>query len=256
MSNSVLMTLVPMWLLMIFWLGLVGVSGFLAFKKWQKTTGSTKKQMFILWLGPVFVFIGDALHTVAFTVSTYTGDTTGCIEVFGTIFEFRTFAMFFDGLVFIVYYAMWALFIVERYHQGRFDLFDKIRVGLAVAAIALILPGAIPNALGIYTLEYNIAIWAPHMVLFIVFGLMTVWKLISCSRHAFAQAADGITKTQEKALSVAGKGFVFSFLFFILSLGLIPVNEMFGLFMIPKTFAYVVAFFSLIKGVILPAPQA
>ena len=120
----------------------------------------------------------------------------------------------------------------------------------------LILPGVVPNAFGIYTLEYNIAIWSPHMILFVVFGILTVWKLIRCSRNALTHATDPIIQTQERALSIAGIGFVFSFLFFILSLALIPLNQKFGMFMIPKTFAYMTAFFYLIKGVILSTSKA
>jgi peptidoglycan/LPS O-acetylase OafA/YrhL len=161
--------------------------------------------------------------------------------------------MFFDGLVFIVYYALWALFIVARYQQGQFEISDKIRVGMAVAAALLILPGVVPNAFGLYTLDYDIAIWSPHMVLFVVFGVLTVFKLIRCSRRELKQTSDSIIQTQERALSIVGIGLAFSFLFFILSLALIPVNEKLAMFMIPKTFAYMTAFIYLIKGVIIPA---
>jgi len=256
MNSSTLMGIISMWFMMSFWLGLVAVSAVLAFKRWQKTIDFWKKQMFYLWLGAVFVFTGDTLHTIAFTVSAYTGNLTGPVEIFGTLFEFRTFAMFFDSLVFMIYYALWALFIVARYQQSQFELFDKIRVGLAMGAMVLILPGAIPNAFGIYTLEYNIAIWTPHTILFIVFGVTTVWKLISCSRRALTQKTDESIQTQERALFMIGISLLFSFFFFILTLALIPYNEKFGLFMIPKTIAYVVAFIYLIKGVILPTPKA
>lgn len=255
MNSSTLMVILSTWALMIFWLGFVIVSAVTAFLKWQNTNDFLKKQMFYLWMGAAFVFTGDMLHTVAFTVSNYTGNPTGPVEIFGTTFEFRTFAMFFDSLVFMIYYALWALFIVARYQHGQFKTYDKTSIGLAVAAIFLILPGAVPNALGIYTLEYNIAIWAPHTFLFIVFGAMTVWKLIKCSRNALSQTSDQTIQTQERALFAVGIGFSFSFLFFTLTLALIPFNNMFGLFMIPKTFAYMVAFFSLIKGVIMPTPE-
>jgi len=218
MDASKTTVLAPMWGLMIIWLGFVAASVILAFKKWQKTEDLLKKQMFYLWFGGTLVFIGDSLHTVAFTVSIFTGDQTGPINVFGTIFEFRTFAMFFDALVFMIYYALWALFIVVRYQQGQFASYDKISFGLAMAAIVLILPGAVPNALGIYTLNYNIAIWAPHMIFFVTFGVMTVLKLIRCSRHALTHTSDTVIQTQERALSIAGIGFAFSFLFFTLFL--------------------------------------
>jgi len=256
MDASKTTVLAPMWGLMIIWLAFVATSVILAFQKWQKTGDLLKKQMFYLWFGGTLVFIGDSLHTIAATISTYTNDPTGPISVLGTTFEFRTFAMFFDGLVFMVYYMLWALFIVARYQQGQLESQDKISIGLAVAAMILILPGAVPNALGIYTLEYNIAIWSPHIVFFIVFGVMTVWKLIRCSRNALTQVSDPIIQTQERALSITGIGFAFSFLFFILSLALIPLNERFAMFMIPKTFAYMVAFFYLIKGVILSTSKA
>jgi hypothetical protein len=256
MDSSKMMILIATWVLMMLWLAFVVASGVLAFKKWKKTEGSMRVQMLYLWIGAAVVFAGDFLHTIAATISTYTNDPTGPISVLGTTFEFRTFAMFFDALVFMVYYTLWALFIVTRYQQGLFKSYDKISIGLASAAMVLILPGAMPNALGIYTLEYNIAIWAPHIFLFIIFGIMTVYKLISCSRYALTQTSNPLTQAQERALSNTGFGFAFSFLFFFLSLALIPVNELFAMFMIPKTFAYMFAFFYLIKGVILSTAEA
>lgn len=213
-------------------------------------------QMLYLWIGAAVVFTGDFLHTISATISTYTNDVTGPIHILGTVFEFRTFAMFFDALVFMVYYTLWVLFIVIRYQQGRFKSYDKISISLAAAAIVLILPGAVPNALGIYTLAYDIAIWAPHIILFMVFGLMTVYKLISCSRYAVTQTADPVIQTQERALSKAGIGFAFSFLFFFLSLALLPINEKLAMFMIPKTFAYMFAFYHLITGVLRSTAEA
>ena len=251
MGSSKMAMLAPMWGLMILWLAFVAVSGVLAYQRWRNKTGSTRAQLLYLWVGAAIVFVGDLLHTIAFTVSTYTDNPTGPISISGSIFEFRTFAMFFDALVFMVYYALWALFIVSRYQQGKPASYDKVTLGLAVAAIVLILPGAVPHALGFYTLDYNIAIWAPHIILFIVFGVMTVMKLISCSRRTYEEATDPVIQTQERALSIAGIGFVFSFLFFTLFLLLNTLNSEPGIFMILKTFAYMTAFFYIIKGFIL-----
>ena len=255
MDSSQIMILTATWVLMLLWLSFVVVSGVVAFRKWKTTGGSGKVQMLYLWIGAAVVFTGDFLHTIAATISAYTANATGPIHVLGTVFEFRTFAMFFDALVFMVYYTLWALFIVNRYQKGIFKAHDKISVSLAALAILLILPGAVPNALGIYTLEYDIAIWSPHIILFMIFGLMTVYKLIRCSRYALTQSADPVVQTQEKALSRTGMGFAFSFLFFFLSLALLPINETFAMFMIPKTFAYMYAFFHLITGVLLPTAE-
>jgi hypothetical protein len=255
MGSSKMAMLVPMWGLMALWLAFVAVSGVLAYQRWHKTTGAVRTQLLYLWVGATIVFLGDFLHTIAATISTYTGNPTGPVPILGSVFEFRTFAMFFDALVFMVYYALWALFIVSRYQQGAFATYDKIVLYLAVIAILFLLPGAVPNALGVYSLDYNIAIWAPHIILFIVFGVMTVWKLIKCSRYAFAQASDTATRTQERALSIAGIGFIFSFLFFTLFLLLTTLNSEPGIFMILKTFAYMLAFFYLIKGFILSSPH-
>ncbi len=243
--------LAPMWFLMALWLTFVAVAGILAYQQWQKTSGTIRTQFLYLWVGSSIVFIGDLLHTIAFTVSTYTGNPTGPVPLLGSIFEFRTFAMFFDALVFMVYYALWALFIVSRYQQGKRTPYDTMTFGLAVTAMVLLLPGAVPNALGVYTLEYTIAIWAPHIILFIVFGVMTVGKLIRCSRHALKQATDPAIQARERALSIAGIGFACSFLFFTLFLLLTTFNSEPGIFMILKTFAYMIAFFYLIKGFIL-----
>ena len=254
MGSSNMAMLVPMWVLMALWLSFVAVSGVLAYQRWRKTTGTIRTQLLYLWVGATIVFAGDLLHTIAFTVSTYTGNPTGPVQVLGRIFEFRTFAMFFDALVFMVYYALWALFIVSRYQQGKPVSYDKVSLGLAVTAMVLILPGAVPNALGLYTLDYNIAIWAPHIILFIIFGVMTVLKLITCSRRACKEASDPVIQTQERALSIAGIGFAFSFLFFTLFLFLTTLKSEPGVFMILKTFAYMTAFFYVIKGFILAVP--
>jgi hypothetical protein len=250
MDSEKMMILAPMLTLMTLWLVLVVTSAVLAFQKWQHLQGSLKKQMLYLWLGATIVFTGDSLHSVAATISTLTDNPTGPITILGSVFEFRTFAMFFDALVFMVYYTLWAFFITVRYQQGQLKPYDKISIGLAAAAMLFLLPGAVPNAFGIYTLDYNIAPWAPHIILFEVFGVMTVWKLIRCSRHALKHTSDPITQTQERALSIAGTGFLFSFLFFFLFLALAQTS----IFMILKTFAYMTAFFYLIKGVILPIP--
>lgn len=250
MDFSTMMIVTATWVLMLFWLSFVVVSGVLAFRKWRKTAGPDHLQMGYLWIGAAVVFVGDFLHTVSATVSAYTNDPTGPIAVLGTVFEFRTFAMFFDALVFMVYYTLWALFIVARYQEGTFKPYDKVSVSLAAASMALILPGAVPNALGIYTLYYDIAIWSPHIILFMVFGVMTVYKLVSCSRAAATRTADPVRQAQEKALSKAGAGFACSFLFFFLSLALLPLDERFAMFMVPKTFAYLYAFYHLIRGVI------
>ena len=145
MDSSTIMILTATWVLMLLWLSFVVVSGVVAFRKWKKTEGAVQVQMLYFWLGAAVVFTGDFLHTVAATVSAYTSDTTGPIHVLGTVFEFRTFAMFFDALVFMVYYTLWALFIVNRYQKGTFKAHDKISVSLAALAILLILPGAVPS---------------------------------------------------------------------------------------------------------------
>ena len=255
MGSSNMTMLAPMWILMALWLAFVAVSGVLAYQRWRNQTGAIRTQLLFLWVGATIVFAGDLLHTIAFTVSTYTDNPTGPVTILGSIFEFRTFAMFFDALVFMVYYALWALFIVSRYQQGKTASYDKVSLSLAVTAMVLILPGAVPNALGVYTLDYNIAIWAPHIILFIIFGVMTVLKLISCSRRTYKIATDPGIQTQERALSIAGIGFAFSFLFFTLFLLLNTLNSEPGIFMILKTFAYMTAFFYVIKGFILSVPE-
>ena len=256
MGSSNMAMLAPMWILMALWLALVAVSGVLAYQRWRNKTGAIRTQLLYLWVGATIVFAGDLLHTIAFTVSTYTDNPTGPVTILGRVFEFRTFAMFFDALVFMVYYALWALFIVSRYQQGKPASYDKVTLGLAVAAMVLILPGVVPNALGVYTLNYNIAIWAPHIILFIIFGVMAVLKLITCSRRTYKEATDPVIQTQERALSIAGISFAFSFLFFTLFIFLNTFNSEPGIFMILKTFAYMTAFFYIIKGFIISIPES
>ena len=81
MSSSKMAMLAPMWVLMVLWLTLVAVSGVLAYQKWQKTTGAIRAQLLYLWVGATIVFVGDLLHTIAFTVSTYTYNQTGPVTI-------------------------------------------------------------------------------------------------------------------------------------------------------------------------------
>jgi hypothetical protein len=252
MDRSFYMSVGPLWGIMIIWLGMVICSGIIAFKVWRRAVGQLKRQMFYLWIGPIWVVIGDFIHSIAFTVAKYTGDPTGPIPVMGSVFEFRTFAMFFDGLAFILYYGLWALFVAARYRHGVFILSDRVRILMAITAAILLLPGMVPNALGIYSLEYDIAIWSPHMLLFIIFGPWAVWELLQLSRATAAEASDLVVQAQEQALSRFCCCLLFSFLFFALTLSLRPLNEKFSLFMIPKTFAYMSAFYYLIKGFLAP----
>ena len=254
MDTSTIMAIASTWILMAVWLVMVAIAGVSAFKKWARLNGLARQQFFYLWLGPLFIFIGDLLHTVAYTISASSNSPTGLITIAGSVFELQTFAYFFDGLIFMIYYLLWALFIVARYQEGHFQRYDKITVSLALLAMLFIIPGAVPNAFGIYTIDYDISMWSPHMLLFVIFGLMTVVKLIRCAKSARAQTPDPIHAVQERALSSIGICFVFSFLFFVLTLALIPVKPLFGLFMIPKTFAYMTAFVYIVKDVIRPMP--
>ena len=84
---------------------------------------------------------------------------------------------------------------------------------MALTAALLILPGMAPNAFGIFTLEYDIAIWSPHMLLFIVFGPWTVWQLAALSQAAAAELPDPAVQGQERALTKFCYCLYFSFLF-------------------------------------------
>jgi hypothetical protein len=136
-----------------------------------------------------------------------------------------------------------------------FNLSDKVRIGMAIGAAVLILPGMVPNALGIYSLEYDIAIWAPHILLFIVFGPATIWQLLRLSQRAASNAADAQGKMQERALTKVSYCLLVSFVCFVLTLALAPFTPKSSVFMIFKTFAYMTAFYFLIKGFLAPAAR-
>lgn len=148
--------------------------------------------MFYLWFGGLLVFAGDLVHTIAFTITIYTGDPKGTAEIADKMFEVPTFAMFFDGLIFMVYYFLWSLLIVDRYQKDKFYIYDKAVFTMAFTAMTHILPGAVPNDFGIYTLEYNISIFSPRSFLFVIFGLMTVVKLVHQSGNAIKAANDSV----------------------------------------------------------------
>lgn len=151
-------------------------------------------------------------------------------------------SLFIDGLAFIFYYTMWTFVLSSRYQEGKLFLYDKITLGIASFSMLTALMSPYISITGI---NYVIAAYSLHMLSFAIFGLMVVGKLIYKSNKA--RKIDSQYKAEEKLLLITGWGFVASFLFFILTLALLPIDSMFGLFMIPKTLAYMVSFGAIIK---------
>lgn len=253
---SLIPFILPMFLAsMTFWLSLVGICAYLAFKKWRRTDPFWKQQMLYLWLGSAFVFVGDLLHTVAYSISLINGDIGGTIHIQGSPFELWTFVVALECIVFMIYYALWTPFIVARYQGGRYEIRDKSMIVMAVMAVILVLPGLKPNAFGIYTQTYDLALWAPHTALYFVFALMTIHKLAKSSKEAISRSSEVAIQEQERALFMVTICFVFSFVFYGLTLALLPLNPLFGSIMAIKTFAYCIAFYTLIRKVVMITPN-
>jgi hypothetical protein len=241
MDPGILAEVISATILMAIWLSLVAIVAFYAIKKANISEGFRKIQFLLLSLGTIVVFIGDFIHTIGLDIGLIKGD-AGLINLssWGTI-ETQSLALFLDSLVFIFYYAMWALIISFRYQEGKFTLYDKIVLGLASFSFLTALFSPYINISGI---NYIVSIYSLHMLSFVIFGIMTVAKLIFTTNRTKKQESK--YQKEEKLLNITGWGFIFSFLFFVLTLGLIPLNTKFGMFMIPKTFAYMVSFISLV----------
>ncbi|MFW9845784.1 MAG: hypothetical protein ACFFD6_03465 [Candidatus Thorarchaeota archaeon] len=56
--------------------------------------------------------------------------------------------------------------------------------------------------------------------------------------------------TRRNAFQFIGISLVFSFLFYFLTLGLLSISTVFGYLMIPKTVAYLVAYYYILTGVV------
>ncbi len=249
MEIEIIMQILPLWILMIIWLSLVVYISILSYYKIQVTTGNIRKQMKYIFYGMVLIFIGDSIHTIGFTYKAVTGNKNGTINIFGANFQLSSFSLWFDGTIFIIFYLIFEYFIITRYQDTELYTIDKWIIGMAITSIILILPGIIPNAFGIYTQEYIIAAYSPHEILFMIFGILVVFKLINHTQFTICKTDDEIIKEQEHYLQITGYSLIFSFLFFLLTLTHLPMSPLFGMFMIPKTIAYFISFYYLSKAI-------
>ena len=247
MQIELYMRIVPTIIMMIIWLLLVFVTMVSAYGKTKSSEGLERKQYLYIAVMSILVILGDSLHTVADTLRILTGDPTGPIAVLGGTYPLRTFAMFFDTLMFMLFYLLWHLIVVARYEEGKMQRYDQAVIGLAVLGIITVLPTALVD---IFPLEYTISIIAPHNLLFMAFGALFVIKLIQKSREQLTAHPES---KKERALQFIGISFVFSFIFYFLTLALLPVSTVFGYFMIPKTVAYLVAYYFILTGVVRSA---
>jgi len=233
--------------LMFFWLSLVIITLILVYKKYRYVKkDSLKKQFSYLVAGFAIIFIGDLIHTIGLDISIALNDNTGSITIFGNTFAFQSFALFFDSFAFILFYVLWELFIVERYKDGKLAVLDKVILVIAVITLFSILFAPF------YTMSehnYTVLIYAIHNIGFILFGLLTVLNLLFNSQKRLNNNING---REERSLNLAAWGFVVSFIFFVLTLALLPINSKFGMMMVPKTFAYAFSLISLNLGLFKP----
>ncbi len=243
--TSVVMRLLPTFILMGFWLSLVGVTGFWAYKKKKEASFELlKKQFNFIYLSSILVIIGDLVHTAGFTMSVTKGSESGPISLFGTTFPLRNFALPFDLIMFSLFYLLFFLFTIARYQDWGLKRSDKILIGLFGLTIVALVP-----CLFVYdiSIDYMLSIYAPHMLLFIGVSLIAITKMIRSSRAEFK--IDGDEK--DKNMMMAGIMFTISFIFFTGTITFLPFDSRFGMLMIPKTFAYIAAYFYILKGFIL-----
>ncbi|MHA1414895.1 MAG: hypothetical protein ACTSRR_01400 [Candidatus Heimdallarchaeaceae archaeon] len=186
--------------------------------------------------------MGDLLHTISSDINIANRENSGAVGLLGGTFEIHTFTLFFDGLAFIIFYMMWYLFIIYRYQEGKLKKYDKIVLTLAILSIIFILASPYIDS---NIIDYDVAWFSPHVILFTIFGIMVVGKLMYETNKRKSEE-----EKDEKFLYLTSWGFVVFFLFFILTLVLIPIDSAFGMMMIPKTFAYAFALITLNKGLV------
>lgn len=243
--SAALMRLLPTFILMAFWLSLVGVTGFLAYKKKKQASSELlRKQLNFISISSIPVIVGDLAHTAGFAMSVIKSSDAGPISIFGTTFPLRNFAMPFDLIMFSFFYLLFFLFAITRYQDWNFKIFDKILVGFFALTVVALLP-----CLFVYniSMDYTLLIYSPHMLLFIGTSLIAVSKLVRLSRDEFKRSDD----EKDKNIMKVGVMFIVSFVFFIGTIALLPLDSRFGMLMIPKTFAYIAAYFYILKGFVL-----
>jgi len=242
METNALIELLSVTIMMFLWLSLVAVTIVILFKKINHSEKNEKKPYVYLFFGFIIIFLGDLLHTIGSDINIANPENFGTVGLLGGTFEIHTFTLFFDGLAFIIFYMMLHFFIVYRYQKGELKRYDKVVLTLSTLSIVFILASPYIES---NIIDYEVAWFSPHIILFTIFGIMVVGKLM----YETNKRKSGEEK-EEKFLYLTSWGFVVSFLFFILTLVLLPINSAFGMMMIPKTFAYTFALISLNKGLV------
>jgi len=245
--NSATMEIIGITFLMSLWLSLLIITIIFAYKKYSKTEEKNiKSQFLILLIAFTIIFFGDLVHTIGLDISISLNDPLGTLTIFNGSFAFQKFALFFDNFAFIIFYTIWELFVIQRYKNNKLDWIDTIILILATIAIFSILFSPFYTLVNI---NYIVAIYAIHNIAFIIFGLLTVLNLLLNAKNKMKSEP---TRKDEKSLYLVAWGFIISFLFFILTLALLPINNKFGMMMIPKTFAYAFSLISLDLGFLRP----
>lgn len=246
METAALMEIIGIIVLMSLWLALVLTTATLLAKRRKLLDGTAKKSYGFLFEAFVIIFIGDFLHTIGAVLNVaFENGKADQLNIFGGTAKIYSFTLFFDGLAFILFYLMWAFFVIYRYQEGKYTTYDKIVVIVGLLAIFFMLtsPYIETNAVP----YYEVAWYGPHMILFVLLGGMVVGKLMT---ESYKRKKTGENQSEEKYLFLTAWGFVFSFVFFILTIVLLPIDTSYGMFMIPKTFAYAFALICLIKGLL------
>jgi len=231
------------------WLIPLYIAMITAFKRYRAESESNKKQQF-LFIGLTFLTlaIGDVFHGIGMYLQLATNNTLAPVQLFGTTIYIEPISLIFDSVMVTLFYIFWQMFMIWRYQNEKLHNIDYVL--LIMALIRLVMIFMPYNWWGLTAPPGELNLRPIHNAFFIAFGLIVVARTMLYARATENTVEDATIKKQEHAIFLTGICFILSFAFYTLTIALIPIMPAAGMFMIPKTFAYMAAVIIVYKDIL------
>jgi hypothetical protein len=220
---------------MIFYLAFLYWNAYRVFKFIQ--TSDSKQSDKLIFGAIISLMTGDTIHEIYLIISYAKND----VWMNGAGFYW----LMLTSLLMSGYYLFLLFFQHKEYPKPENQ---KIYLVLYVLFFIRIIFGVLPeNKYTDPSVETYTAIRYISNGFFCLFGLIVLGLF-----YKNVMASD--PKSEKKYPALFKKSFIWgylSFLFFILHISLYPINTMFGMFMIPKSIAYLVEVYYLVEGIML-----
>lgn len=231
------------------WLIPLYIAMITAFRKYfAETNQNLKKQYFFIGFTFLTLAIGDVFHGLGMYLQLATNNKLAPVQLFGSTIYIEPISLIFDSVMVTLFYMFWQFFMVWRYQNEKLLNIDYVL--LLMAFIRLVMIFMPYNWWGLTPPPGELNLRPIHNTFFILFGLIVVIRTMLYSRDAKKVSEDPVIQKQEYAIFLTGFCFIISFLFYTLTIALIPINPAAGMLMIPKTFAYIAAIIIIYKDIL------